>query len=446
MRIPLSPPPTDELAEEFESGVIEVLRDHRFSIPGPDVNGEYVHWDKLLHLDRPDGLSHRLWWLLIKRARQRLTKATPLTDRSGDPFRYYVTDSMQEGLHRLDMMAGGRLPLPHQITNAETRDRYYVSSLMEEAITSSQIEGAATTRLVAKEMLRTGRAPRDRGERMIVNNYLTMRRIGELKQEQLTPGLVFEIHRLVTTGALEDEGAAGRFRRSDEDVVVHDHEGTILHRPPNANELEARLYAMCEFANASTPGGFIHPAVRSMVLHFWLAHDHPFVDGNGRTARALFYWSMLHHGYWLFEFISISTIINRARVQYSQAFLLTETDENDLTYFLLYHLRVIERAIGQLHQYLDRKASQMEHLRKQLGRAAALNARQRALVGHALRHPGHAYTIESHRASHDVVYQTARTDLLSMVDRGLLTVHKEGKAYQFTGAPDLEERLRGSGM
>ena len=56
-------------------------------------------------------------------------------------------------------------------------------------------------------------------------------------------------------------------------------------------------------------GGFIHPMIRSIILHFWLAYDHPFVDGNGRTARALFYWSMLRHGYWLFEFISISQII-----------------------------------------------------------------------------------------------------------------------------------------
>src|SRR5205814_10028127 len=52
-----------------------------------------------------------------------------------------------------------------------------------------------------------------------------------------------------------------------------------------------------------------HPMVRSMILHFWLAYDHPFVDGNGRTARALFYWSMLRNGYWMFEYITISKII-----------------------------------------------------------------------------------------------------------------------------------------
>ena len=49
--------------------------------------------------------------------------------------------------------------------------RFLVNSLMEEAIRSSQLEGATTSRRVAKEMLRTGREPRDRSERMIANNY-----------------------------------------------------------------------------------------------------------------------------------------------------------------------------------------------------------------------------------------------------------------------------------
>ncbi len=51
---------------------------------------------------------------------------------------------------------------------------------------------------------------------------------------------------------------------------------------------------------------FIHPVIRAILLHFMLAYDHPFVDGTGRTARALFYWSMAHQGYWLMDFISIT--------------------------------------------------------------------------------------------------------------------------------------------
>ena len=141
------------------------------------------------------------------------------------------------------------------------------------------------------------------------------------------------------------------------------YEGEIYHVPPPVEQLEERLEMMCAFANADMPG-FIHPAVRSIILHFWLAYDHPFVDGNGRTARALFYWSMLRHGYWLFEFISISSVINKARGRYASSFLLSESDDNDLTYFLLAQVTVIQQAITNLHAYLERKAGEVGALQR----------------------------------------------------------------------------------
>src|SRR5437773_5756577 len=114
------------------------------------------------------------------------------------------------------MGAGTAIGVPEPITNPQTKDKYLIRSLMEEAITSSQLEGATTTRQVAKEMIRTGRAPRDRSEQMILNNYHTMSRIGKLRNALMTPELVFEIHRLVTVETLDDPTAAGRLRRGDE--------------------------------------------------------------------------------------------------------------------------------------------------------------------------------------------------------------------------------------
>lgn len=96
----------------------------------------------------------------------------------------------------------------------------------------------------------------------------------------------------------------------------------------------------------------MHPVIIAIVLHSWLAYDHPFVDGNGRTARAPFYWSMLSQGFWLVEFLSISSILRKAPATSSRSFLHAETDENDLTYFILYHLKVIRRAIDELRAYM----------------------------------------------------------------------------------------------
>jgi Fic family protein len=437
MKMPQRPPPYLEVlrrladADRFDA-ILEL----------PPPAGDYPHWDRLRHLTPPAGFTLEEWWLATKVKRLGASKPVPLADKTGRPFRFGLPDLVQAQLHEIDVAAGRSIGVPEPITNPQTRDRYLIRSLIEEAITSSQLEGAVTTREVAKEMIRTGRPPRDTSEQMILNNYVTMQRITKLKQEPLSPELVLSLHGLVTEKTLENATAAGRLRRPEEKLVVGDDYGEVFHDPPAAAELPARLRAMCEFANGRTPGYFVHPVVRAVILHFWLAYDHPFVDGNGRTARALFYWAMLHAGYWLFEFISISNILRQAPVEYGRSFLDTETDDNDLTYFIVAQTKVMRRAIAELHDYIARKSDEVRAVEAHLRALNLFNHRQADLIRHALKHPFQEYTIDSHRQSHNVVYQTARTDLLDMKERGVLGQKKRGKKMVFTVPRDLAERLR----
>lgn len=408
----------------------------------PDDGKKYPHWNDLIHLQPPSGFSHEEWWISIKlRRNQQRKPVDALHDDAGKPFQFQITDSILEELHKIDLGGGGHIGMPEVVTNPETRDKYYVASLIEEAITSSQLEGAATTRQVAKEMIRTARAPQGRDERMILNNFHAMQAINRLKADPLTPELVFELHRIVTTDVLDDSTGPGRLRRADENIVVTDLTDGVLHVPPSADTLSARLMALCDFGNGAAPQGFVHPVIRSIILHFWLAYDHPFIDGNGRVARALFYWSMLHHGYWLYEYISISRILRKAPIQYARAFLYTESDDNDLTYFLLYQVDVLRRALRDLHSYIEATAARAQTLERTLQGLTLFNHRQRALLSHALRHPQFRYTIEGHRLSHSTSYQTARTDLLLLEQRGLMRGQKVGKTWFFTPQTDLEKRL-----
>jgi len=411
---------------------------------GPTVSGKYLHWDELLRRTPPESFRHEEWWFSLKQKRSQLYKSIPLIDQEGEFFKYAEVDPIPERLHVTAQVAGGQIHMPDEITNPETRDRYYVSSLIEEAINSSQLEGASTTRKVAKDMLRSGRDPCDKDERMILNNFITMRKIGELKRERLTKDLVFEVHRLVTAGTLDNEDEAGRFRiKADGEIIVANRMDEIFYTPPPCEQLDERMQAMCAFANGETPNNFVNPVVRSIILHFWLSYDHPFTDGNGRTARALFYWSMLHHEYWLFEFVSISTLIRKGPSKYDRAFLHTETDDNDLTYFVLYHLEIIRRSIDSLHEYIKKQTRQLRELERDLAGVTLLNHRQRALISHALRQPSQIYSFESHAMSHAVVYETGRKDILRLVSQELLReIGKTGRTRNFMPAVDLEERLR----
>ncbi len=351
---------------------------------------------------------------------------------------YALVDPMLERLHRIDRDAAGHIALPEQATNPETRDRYIVRSLIEEAVTSSQLEGAVTTRQVAKEMIRTGRAPRDRSEQMVLNNYRAMHHLRGRVSETLTPELVADLHRIVTEHTLDGDG----FRDPGDGIGVYDDQNQLLHRPPPAEQIPERLERMCQFVNQAETGAFLHPVVKAIILHFWLAYDHPFKDGNGRTARALFYWLMLREEFWLAEYLSISRILKDAPARYAKSFLYTETDDNDLTYFILAQLRVIEQAIAGLKVYLERKVKEVAETKALLKPSTEFNHRQIALLDHATRHPRMAYTFASHRTSHDVAYATARADLLDLAERGLLDQQKRGKKFVFLAPADLAGRLR----
>lgn len=443
MKLPVPPAPLRDLIERSGRDLSNL-----FSLRlGPEVRGVYEHWDHLRHLTPPIGLSVEQWWLCIKYARASLYSQLPLLDKDGTPFSVALSSSVQRRLFLVARDAAGALQGADRVQPEQMRELYLVLSLMEEAMTSSQLEGAATTTQIAKEMLRSGRSPRDYGERMIFNNYAAMRELITWREKPLTPDAVFEMHRMLTDGTLKDSSCAGRFRRADENIVVEGAEGIVLHVPPPAAQLPARMQALCDFANqADDVDNFIHPVVRAIIIHFQIGYDHPFCDGNGRTARALFYWSMLRSGFWMAEYLSISSILKQAPSQYARSYLYTETDGGDTTYFLSHQLDVLLKAIEGVHGYIERKQrSQAEAetlLRPGSKLSRILNHRQRSLLLNALKNPDKHFFIDVHRRTHDISYQTARTDMLGLVKEKLLRQFVSGKMFYFIPVANLGQRLQ----
>ncbi|HCG98649.1 MAG TPA: Fic family protein [Actinobacteria bacterium] len=406
------------------------------------ANNEYLYWDRFKHQRFPEGVTPETAWEILKLSRLSQMSSFPLKDTQGQEFSFWLPDSAQRSLHNIDRQAPKIISSELPVINEASKRKYLISSLMEEAIASSQIEGAATTRKLAKDFLRTGRKPSTRAEKMITNNYQTIQRILECKDEQLTPEMLIELQSSMTEGTI-DPNDVGQLRKSDDVFVFDDAKHEILHTPPLAKELPGRIELLCEFANSDKyDSRFLHPVVKGILLHFWLAYIHPFVDGNGRTARALFYWHMLANDYWMFEYLSISRHILLSRKKYETAYLYAEQDSNDATYFIVYHLETIEKALASLQKYLAKKQDELrETTRLNVAMSLRINDRQQALVRHALKNPGFVYTVESHRSSHGVSIPTARTDLVGLVKRELLTLKQVGKKHFFIAPEDLSERI-----
>lgn len=379
------------------------------------INENYEYWSDVKYKTIPVAFSHEMLWTYVKASRIR--NRIPVWNQYD--INISITNQMQRICHELDMNFGGSWGNGSLIPE-ENKNQYLISSLMEEAISSSQMEGAATTRKVAKEMLRKKITPRDKSQQMIFNNYQTISFIIENKEKPLTEDMLLKIHRLMTDGTMDNSEDAGRFRLND-DVVVEDgitHE--VVHTPPSYTEIPNFIEHLCIFFNEEHARIFIHPIIRGIIIHFMLAYMHPFTDGNGRTARALFYWYMLKQGYWLTEYLSISRIIARSKKTYEKTYLFVEADGNDIGYFVAYNLRVLELAFKDLQRYICRKTSRKRQADIFL-RIGNINERQAELIRIYYENPQEVMTVKDVQIKFGVTPTTAKSDIIGLLNIGMLS-------------------------
>lgn len=380
-----------------------------------EANDNYWYWSDVKYRSRQTGISAGDLWAAIKLSR--FAQSRVIWRDYG--LTVFMTNKMQQQCHYFDMNFGGTWGSSSVIPN-EDRTQYLISSLMEEAISSSQMEGASTTRKVAKEMLRKKISPRSRSEQMIFNNYTSIRFITEHKEENLSPELLLHIHSLMTHQTLDSSDDEGRFRTSDDIVVGNDITGEIVHTPPTYTEIPNFVDELCKFANNDNDDNFIHPIIKAVVIHFMVAYVHPFVDGNGRIARALFYWYMLKKGYWLTEYLSISRVIYKSKASYEKSYLYTESDGGDIGYFITYNLRVLELAFKELQSYISRKIAQRQGNTNYIINNG-VNERQAAIMSLFRDNPHMAITVKEVENRFGISQPTARLDLEGLVEKGFLT-------------------------
>lgn len=402
------------------------------------INETYDYWDKVKYKANPKlGITAEDLWLHVKA--DRLRHCQSAWERYG--IKLYVTNQMQRMCHEFDMLFGSFWESDD--TSSKDKIHYLASSLMEEAIYSSKMEGASTTRVAAKEMLRKNISPKNKSQQMILNNYRTIQYITEHKNEPLTSGNLLYIHRLMTEQTLEKPADAGRYRTEDDNVVVEDkitHE--VVHTPPPASELPRFIDDLCTFFNEGN-GQFVHPIISGIIVHFMVAYMHPFTDGNGRTARALFYWYMLKEKYWLTEYMSISRVISESKITYEKSFLYAENDELDMSYFVSYNLRALKISFEQLKRYIERKRREREAANSFI-MVGGINERQAQIIRYFQKNPEAVVTVRDMMDKFLVTQMTARRDLAELVDRRYLCeiqVNRVKKGY--LRAEGFESKIKG---
>lgn len=419
----------DFLRKAFSSSELKTLQ--------KKAQKDYMYWDTFKYQNMPDCFTPEEAWSFIKLERTSLYQETPVMSTDGKKFQLAITNTLNQKLNFIDINASG-LKMG-KISEAQ-KNKFILTGLTEEAIATSQLEGANTTRKIAKEMLASQRQPKTKDEQMIINSYQMMEKLTKWKDLGLSEEMLLEIQTTVTEKTLEDIKDQGRFRKDSDEIVVKDRiADEIVHIPPVEKEMHLELKKLIEFANKpeEDDGGFMHPVVKATILQFWIAYLHPFVDGNGRTARAVFYWYLLKHNYWLVEYLTISRAIVNSKKGYDNSFIYSE-NENDLTYFVFYIADILKTSIIKFIEYFNEKIKEIEEFKKVADKLEDYNPRQVALLKYFLNNDSYSPAeVKIHQSKHGVSPQTAHSDLIELTQKGLLSRTIKKRKYIYM--PNIEK-------
>lgn len=441
--------------------VFYTIENPEFPFPGSDHNQllrspetleiiakaqeRYLPWQEFKNKDWASTHKEKIW-PLIKLNRQLNNQRTPIFDKDNGQFTFDPSIHT-EFLHQVDLELGGNfMGIDH--FNEGDKERFIRRNLIEESIASSQLEGANTSRVVAKRMLKEGREARNKSEQMIVNNHNTMRLIEEkLKYEELSLGMLMTLHSHITKDTIEEKHQ-GVLRETLDDngnplVIKPWDQQTIAYVTPKKDFVEEQLPKLISFANDKDKSGFIHPLIKAIMLHFWIGLLHPFEDGNGRLARILFYWYMLKKGYWAFSYLSLSERIIKSPKQYAMAYIYSEQDNNDLNYFIYYNIQKIKLARTHFQEYMKRKIAENRQFSKIIKEGYHLNQRQLNLLQYLAKDEQRFTTLEEHIVvNNNIGKVTAASDLKKLVQDGFLKKVRNGRNIFYYPTPHIHNVFR----
>lgn len=381
----------------------------------------------------PNNLALGEFWQEVVKFRKQKSEILPFNDQTGQNFWYFLTPVLQKEIYEIDSSGKDSL---YRVVKKEIENELIKDSLIEEALYSSVIEGAFSTMKRLRELVEKERKPVDINDQMVLNNYHAMQFILQEKHKELSVDFILKLHKIVTEKTLfEDEAYAGRFR--DDVVYVKDkRRDIVIYTPPSAGQVEPAMKQLIEWVNEKNDAHFIHPLIKASFIHFYFVYIHPFFDGNGRTARALFYYFMIKNGYEFFKYFSISVVVQKTKIQYYKAIKDTEDCNADITYFLLYMATTI---LESIHLVTERIA---QHYQRDFvfirlkEKGVLLSVRQEKFLKRFLVSDKRAITIKAYKDWFKVVYETARRDLEDLTAKGILLKSKHRR--QFMYSPNYE--------
>ena len=242
------------------------------------------------------------------------------------------------------------------------------------------------------------------------------------QQQNLNPERLFsektlkKIHSL-TVNRLVDEQFVGIYR--DRQVVVKSVTGDdIAFRPPHSTEVPFLIADFFSWLN-SAEAQAVHPIVKAAITHYQLVNIHPFIEGNGRTARAMATLVLYCSRYDFKRFFSLEQYFDADVGRYYQALLsVQQSGSQDMTYWLEYFGYGLAIEVDKVKSQVLKLSKDLQ-LKEKLGRQVSLSERQIILL-EILQHQGEITSEEAQQALPNVSTDTILRDIKDLIKKGVI--------------------------
>jgi len=363
------------------------------------------------------------FWPELLQARKELKIELPLWDKDEHNMWICMLPNMQDKLKEIDKKAKHEI---YDYIPDKMKETIIFEALVDEAFYSSVIEGAFSTKKRSKEMIMKKEIPANKSEQMIFNNHEALVFTLENIHKPITEDILLAIYRIVTKNTLDNEDQVRKYR--NDAVFVYDpNMAEPIYEGPDHQNVQALMDLLFVFINRDDD---LHPIIKSAIIHFYFVYVHPFFDGNGRTARCLAYMYLLQKGYNAFKFFSISSVVKEERSKYYKVIKDVEDNESDITYFLKFYNEMILKSVDNILISLMKELRKTIILSEIAASKIVLAKRQKHAINLFFK-KDQKITIAEYAKKYKVVYETARTDLLQLVEIGVLSKAKRGKKYVY---------------
>ena len=358
-------------------------------------------------------------WPQLKEKIQFLRKmgAIPFfVNHIGKKFWYFPADVIYQKIQKVETLGH---KLHSQIENSDSFKReFLLNSTVEESVVSAIYEGANSTRAQAKAFIERKEEAKNKDEQMLLNNYKAMLWIQDNHRLPISNELILKVHEIVTKNTLEEQEASfcGRFR--DNAVYVGSHEG-ILYTKINETLKEA-INLITDHPRA------LHGLVRGILLHYFIAYIHPFFDGNGRTARTLFYLQAARSDLKFVELLSVSADLKKRGEKYEKSFKEVEQNDLDMTFFIDFCLDSLLKALERVEE----KVNYLINIAR-LKDAKKLSSYQVSLLQKMALNKHREVDIEGYAQSINRSREVARQELKFLTQEKLLKEEIRGKKFVY---------------